>query len=107
MGRRRHHLTAARGGEFRKDEVDHRATDIGERIAVEEQKRRAAVALPQEIYGFGEGVDFGLAASPVGFERRIALRILAMLRASSCTRSSIEADDKLPTPVFEKSGAGL
>ena len=65
------------------------------------------MASPQEVYDFGEGGADGLAASPLCFKRCIALCILAVLRASSCARSSVEADDKLPTPVFEKSGSGL
>ena len=65
------------------------------------------MTLPQEFYRFGERAGFGLPAAPFRFNRSIALRILAVLRASSCARSLVEADDKLPTPVFEKSGSGL
>jgi hypothetical protein len=46
---------------------------------------------------------------PLVRARRLSLSIEAALRASSCARSSssIEADDKLPTPVFQKFGSGL
>ncbi len=63
--------------------------------------------LPQEVYGFGEGEDLLLFGRPVSCARFLSLSIKAVLRASSCARSSVEADDKLPTPVLEKSGSGL
>ena len=44
---------------------------------------------------------------PFLLARALSLSINAVLRAASCARSSVEADDKLPTPVFEKSGSGL
>jgi len=69
----RHHLAPAGGGQISKDEIDHRAPNVSERVAIEEKKWRAAMALPQEVYGFGEGGDFGLAAAPLRFKRSIAL----------------------------------
>jgi hypothetical protein len=83
------------------------AADIGEGIAIEEKKRSAAMTLPQEIYGFGKGEDLLLFFGPFSCARFLSLSIKAVLRATSCARSSVEADDKLPTPVFEKSGSGL
>jgi hypothetical protein len=80
---------------------------IGEGVAIEEEKRRAAMAPPQEFYEFGEGEDLFPLFFPLSCCRFLSLSIKAVLRASSCARSSIEADDKLPTPVFEKSGSGL
>jgi hypothetical protein len=107
MGHRRHHFAPAGGGEVRKDEVNDGSPHVGERVAVEKEEGGAAMTLPQELYGFVEGGDFRLPAPLLCFKRCIALWILAVLRASSCARSSVEADDKLPTPVFEKSGSGL
>ena len=81
--------------------------NVGKGVAVEEKERGAAMAVPQERYDFVEGeagVSLGL---PFACCRRLSLSIKAVLRASSCARSSVEADDKLPTPVFEKSGSGL
>jgi len=80
---------------------------IGEGVAVEEKKQRAAVTPPQEFYGFVEGEGLLLLRFPLSSARFLSLSIKAVLRASSCARSSVEADDKLPTPVFEKSGSGL
>ena len=37
----------------------------------------------------------------------MSFSIMAVLRASSLARSSVEAVDKLPTPVFDKSGSDL
>jgi hypothetical protein len=100
-------LTTAPCGQFRKDEISNGSTDFGKTVSVEEKERRVFVTAAQELYCFGEGAGLTLVAEPFSFDRRIALRILAVLRASSCARCSVEADDKLPTPVFEKLGSGL
>jgi len=55
------------------DKIYDGAANIGERVAVEEKERRAAMALPQELYGFGERADFELESAPLSFNRRIAL----------------------------------
>jgi hypothetical protein len=81
--------------------------DVGKGVAVEKQERGAAVALPQEFYGFAEGAGLEAFFFPFFCARLLSLAINAVLRSSSCARSLIEADDKLPTPVFEKSGSGL
>ncbi len=107
MGYGGHHFAAAPGGQVGENEVNDRPANVGKRVAIEEQERGAAMALPQELYGFGKGTDSGLAVPPLCFNRCMALRILAVLRSSSCARCSVEAGDKLPTPVFEKSGSGL
>ena len=65
------------------------------------------MTLPQEFYGFVERQDFPLLLFPLAAARFLSLSIKAVLRASSCARSSIEADDKVPIPVFEKLGSGL
>ena len=100
-------FTSASGRQVCEDSRDNLPGDIREGVAVEEKKRSAAVALPQEFYGFGEGKDLLLLVFLLACCRFLSLAIKAVLRASSCSRSSIEADDKLPTPVFEKSGSGL
>ena len=65
------------------------------------------MALPQEIYQLYKREDLSLFGRPLSFARFLSLSIKAVLRASSCARSSVEADDKLPVPVFDKSGSGL
>ena len=107
MGDCRYDFTAAGGGEVGEKRRDNLTAYIGESVAVEEEKRGEAVAVPQEFYGFGEGEDLLLFFRPLSCARFLSLSIKAVLRASSCARSSIEADDKLPTPVFEKLGSGL
>jgi hypothetical protein len=107
MGHRGHHLAPAGSGEFSKQSGDELASYVGEGIAVEEEEGGAAVAVPQEFYGLVEGEDLRLLFFPLAAARFLSLAIKAVLRASSCARSSVEADDKLPTPVFEKSGSGL
>ena len=102
-----HRLASSGGGQFSKDRSHNLPGHISEGIAVEEEKGRAAMALPQEFYEFGEGEDLLLFFCPLSACRCLSLLIKSVLRASSSARSSIEADDKLPTPVFEKSGSGL
>jgi hypothetical protein len=54
MGNGRHYLTAATSSQVGKHHVNDRSPDIGEAIAIEEQERSPAMALPQKLYGFGE-----------------------------------------------------
>jgi hypothetical protein len=107
MGDCRYDFTAAGGGEVGEKRRDNLTAYIGEGVAVEEKERGAAVAVPKELYGFGEGEDLLLFFGPFSCARFLSLSTKAVLRASSCARSSVEADDKLPTPVFEKLGSGL
>ncbi len=73
MGDRGHDFTAADCGQVGEDEVNHGSPNVGERVAVEEKERSAAMALPQEFYGFAKGGGFVLAAAPLCFKRSIAL----------------------------------
>jgi hypothetical protein len=73
MSDRRHDFTAADCGQVGEDVVNEGSSNVGEGVAVEEKERGAAVALPQEFYGFGEGSGFGLSAAPFCFNRSIAL----------------------------------
>jgi hypothetical protein len=81
--------------------------DVGESVSVEKEERSAPVTVPKEVYRFGEAEEAGLSFCPLSRNRLLSLSIKAVLRVSSCARSSVEADDKLPTPVFEKLGSGL
>jgi hypothetical protein len=49
MGDGRHHFTPTGCRQIGKDQVDHRPSHIGKSVAVEEQERGAAMALPQEL----------------------------------------------------------
>jgi hypothetical protein len=55
MGHSGHDLTAARSGHFREDEVNDGSANVGEGVAVEEEKGRPTVAGAEEFYGFVEG----------------------------------------------------
>ena len=107
MGDCRYDFASAGCGQVGEKRRDNLTAYIGESVAVEEEKRGATMAVPQEFYGFGEGKDSLLVFRPLSCARFLSLSIKAVLRASSCARSSVEADDKLPTPVFEKLGSGL
>jgi hypothetical protein len=102
-----HDLTAAAGREIAKNRRHDLPANVSEGIAVEEEERGAAVIEPQKLYGFSEREDLCLLLAPLACARCLSLAIKAVLRASSCARSSVEADDKLPTPVLEKLGSGL
>ncbi len=65
------------------------------------------MTLPQEVYRFFEREDPALLFCPLAVARCLSLAIKAVLRASSCARSSVVADDRLLPPVFDKSGSGL
>jgi antitoxin component of MazEF toxin-antitoxin module len=73
MGDGGHDFAAAAGGQVGKDEVNNRSPNVSERVAVEEEERGAAMALPQQLYGFGKGSDFELELAPLCFNRSIAL----------------------------------
>ncbi len=107
MGNSGGRFPTASGGQLSKEGRGDLAADVREGVAVKEEKWGAAMALPQEIYGLFEGEDLRLLRRPLACARFLSLSVNAVLRASSCARSSIEADDKLPVPVFEKSGSGL
>jgi len=107
MRDRGNHFASAGRGEFSEECGGDLPCHVGKGITVEKEDRSAAMALPQVFYCLREGEDFLLLFFPLAAARFLSLSIKAVLRASSCARSSVEADDKLPTPVLEKSGSGL
>ena len=88
MGHCGHHFAPAGGGEFGKNGGHELPGDISEGVAVEKEKRGAAMALPQEFYCFVEGEDLVLFFFPLSAARFLSLSIKASLRASSGARSS-------------------
>ena len=52
-----------------------------------------------------QGLDVG--AFPVIADSVVSFRAISKLSFSSFARSSVEAGDKLPVPVFDKSGSAL
>ncbi len=73
MRDRGHYFAATPGGQVSKNQIDDGSANVGERVAVEKQKRGPAMALPQEFYAFGEGLDGGLFFAPLSFNRCVAL----------------------------------
>jgi hypothetical protein len=100
-------LTATSSGQFRKQRGKNLTANISERIAVKEKKGGAAMTLPQEFNQLFEREDLLSFLFPFAPARFLSFSINAVLRASSCARSSVVADDRLPTPVFDKSGSAL
>lgn len=56
---------------------------------------------------FGERQRLAAERFPFRRARRSSFRVNSMLCASSFARSSVDADDSDPVPVFEKFGSGL
>ena len=65
------------------------------------------MAALQEVEGFAEGDRPVALGFPLSCARFLSLSINSVLRATSLARSSAEVDDRLPVPVFDKSGSGL
>jgi hypothetical protein len=107
VGHGGHDFATPSGGQVGEDSRRDLPGNVGKGVAIKEKKWGATMTLPQELYGFREGEDLPLFFRPLARARCLSLAIKAVLRASSCARSSVEADDKLPTPVFEKCGSGL
>ena len=107
MGDGGHDLATADGRQVGEKGGHDLPRNVGESVTIEEKERGAAMTLPQELYGFGEREDLLPPFVPLAAARFLSLSINAVLRASSCARSSVVADDRLPTPVFDKSGSGL
>lgn len=100
-------LASSSGREIGKQCGGELTGNVGEGVAVEEEEGSLAVAVAKEIQrvlkgGYGVSLFFPLCCC-----RCLSLSIKAVLRSTSLARSSVEADDKLPTPVFEKLGSGL
>jgi hypothetical protein len=83
------------------------APDGGKSISVEEKKRRAAVVSAKTVERFVQRQCFDAELFPVRCARCSSFRVNSMLCATSFARSSVDADDSEPVPVFEKSGSGL
>ena len=73
MGHGRHHFPPAGSWEFSKQRSDELASHVSEGVAVEEQERGAAVAVPQKLYGFVEGEDLLLLFLPLSAARCLSL----------------------------------
>ena len=56
---------------------------------------------------FAERQDLKVERFPALPDLRMSFGVMAKLSFSSFARSSVEAGDKLPVPVFDKSGSAL
>jgi hypothetical protein len=100
-------LATTTSREFCEDYVGQGSTNVSKGVAVKEKERGTTVTAAKKFYRLVEGLDLLAPNFPFLSDRRMTLRILAVLRASSRARSLVEADDKVATPVFEKLGSGL
>ncbi len=107
MGDGGSYLSAARRRKFGKHGGGNLPSDVGKGVTVEEKERGAPMAVAEELYRFVEVEDGATLLLPLSRCRFLSLSIKAVLRSTSFARSSVEADDKLPTPVFDKSGSAL
>ena len=85
----------------------HLAPYFGKRIAIEEKKGRGAVHAAEEAKRLLQSHSLFSAFFPADCARLVSFRIKPVLRVTSFTRSLVEADDRLPVPVVEKSGSAL
>lgn len=82
------------------------AADSCECITVEEEKRSPLVKMPQLVESLRERQRLVLEIFPAFRARDSSFRVKSML-CSTLARSLVDADDRLPVPVFEKLGSGL
>jgi len=65
------------------------------------------MTLKQKIQRFAERQDLRAERFPALADLRMSFRVMAKLSFSSFARSLVEAGDKLPVTVFDKSGSAL
>ena len=65
------------------------------------------MTLEQEIQCFPKRQGLGVGPFPAFSDPVMSFRVMSKLSFSSFARSSVEAGDKLPVPVFDKSGSAL
>ena len=107
VGDRRRGFASPRRREIGEKRGRNLPANLGKSVPVKEKKGGAAMAAAEELYRFAEGVGLPGVSSPVAGDRCLSFWIKTVLRLTSLARCSVEADDKLPTPVFEKLGSGL
>jgi hypothetical protein len=100
-------FAAAGRGEVAEQGIANPPAEIRKGVSIEKQERRGFVLAAQEVEGFEERKSGQPDFFPADLARASSLWISAVLRSTSCARSSVEADDSVPTPVFEKLGSGL
>jgi hypothetical protein len=100
-------FAAAHRREFGKNRVADSSADVGKSVAVEKKKWSRPVEMAEGVECLEEGGIGQAEAFPMPLARSSSLRINSVLRRTSLARCSVEADDKLPTPVFEKRGSAL
>jgi hypothetical protein len=107
MGDGGRQLAFSRWRQFVEKHLSQLPSDRGKGAAIEEQEGSPPVASLQEVECFFEGEDGAALGFPLRFARSSSFRVKAMLRSTSFARSSVDADNRLPVPVFDKSGSGL
>ncbi len=100
-------FTAAGQREFYKNCVNNSAGDFAKSISVEEEKWSGTVTLQKKVQRFAERQGLGVDGFPALPDSLKSFGVISELSFSSFARSSIEAGDKLPVPVFDKSGSAL
>jgi hypothetical protein len=83
------------------------AADFRKGVAVEEKERGFPVKGAKAIKGLAQRQGLAAERFPLCRARCSSFRVNSMLCATSLARSSVDADDSVPVPVFEKFGSGL
>jgi hypothetical protein len=89
------------------DGVNDAPGDFAERISVEEKERSGAMTFQKEVERFAERQFSRSALVPSLSDALMSFRVISVESFSSMARSAVEAGDKLPVPVFDKSGSAL
>ncbi len=100
-------LTPAATGQIGKENVHETPGNFSKGIAVKEKKRRGTMTVAEEIERFEKSQLLRAGFFPFAADFFVSFLIMAVLSASSFARCAVEADDRLPVPVLDKSGSGL
>jgi len=107
MRHKRSDLLSPNRGDIGKEGMDETASELSERIPVEEQKGSRTVKPAKLSQHFQQRQRLFLEAFPFFAARFVTFRIRAVLSAPSFTESAVEVGDRCPVPVFEKTGSAL
>ena len=107
MGNGRTNFALSARNKIAKQSKAELSPDRGERVAVEEEKGGLAVKSAQPVKRFPQRQRFEPEDFPFRRARLSSFRVSAMLCSTSFARSSVDADNNVPVPVFEKLGSGL
>ena len=106
MRRERGRFAPPRKRQVCKKQIDGAARHFRKGVPIEEQEWGRPMTAKQQLQQLQKRQLFPPRFFPEGLDFLVSFLIMPVLSASSFARSAVEADDKLPTPVFDKRGSG-